>query len=174
MYEKWLPVEGYEGLYEVSDLGRVKSLERTIKAKGSGRRLLRGRILKPCRNPNGYLAVALCKDGDINRVFVHRLVAKTFLTQIDGKNFVNHKNADRGDNRVCNLEWCTQKENIDHAIMTGNKKPPKGKRIVRSDGEIFESINDAARSIGSPHSNIQFNLAGKRSHVKGFTFAYME
>lgn len=174
MTEKWTPVAGYEGLYEVSDQGRVKSLGRLIRSKGNGHRNIPERVLKPCMNPNGYAMVALCKDGVIERVGIHRVVAKAFIPEVEGKPFVNHINAVRNDNRACNLEWCTQKENIQHAVRIGTKKPPQGKQLVRSDGVIFESITAAARAIGSPHSNIQFHLKGERNHVKGYTFAYVE
>lgn len=176
MTETWKPVKGYEGLYEVSDLGNVKSLARVVKAKGSGTRTIKDRLLKPQRHQNGYLFVTLSKDGVTWHASIHRLVAFHFvncegdMSQLQ----VNHINAKKDDNRAENLEWCTPQGNIRHAILLGNKKPAPGKRIMRSDGAVFESINAAARAIGTPHSNIQFNLRGERKHVKGYTFAYVD
>lgn len=176
MTETWRPVKGYEGRYEVSDHGNVKSLARTIKAKSTGTRTIKDRLLKPQKNASGYLFVTLCKDGSVWQESIHRLVATHFLECEEDTSVlhVNHINAKRDDNRVENLEWCTPRENVMHAIRIGNKKPAPGKRIVRSDGAVFESISEAARAIGSPHSNIQLHLQGKRKHVKGYTFAYVD
>jgi len=95
--EEWRPIVGYEGLYEVSNLGRVKGLKC-------------GKILKPSPNKNGYLCLHLYNKGR-NRFRVHRLVLLTFLP-IDEIKEVNHKNHIKTDNRLCNLEWCSRSENV--------------------------------------------------------------
>jgi len=97
--EEWRPIVGYEGLYEVSDLGRIKSFAQCKD----------GRIMKPSPNKDGYLNVNLCNKG--KKIFkVHRLVLQTFLPIEENKE-VNHKNHNKSDNRLCNLEWCSRSEN---------------------------------------------------------------
>lgn len=121
--EIWKPIKNYEGWYEVSNLGRVRSLDRLVifnkKAKkGAKERFYKGKI-KSLKYHNGYAMVNLLKNKDLNVVYVHRLVAETFLPRIAGKNEVNHKNGIKSDNRVENLEWCTRLENNLHARQTG-------------------------------------------------------
>jgi hypothetical protein len=107
MSEKWKDIEGYEGLYQISNLGRVKSFKKNNKSY----------IMK---QSNGkYPSVSFYKNGKEKRFLVHRLVAKSFLTNTENKGTVNHINGIKTDNRVENLEWCTQKENIHHALKTG-------------------------------------------------------
>ena len=106
MMEEWRAVPGYEGLYEVSSYGRVKSLKR-YKSNNGGIPLIKERILKPYNDKKGYLNVRLR-----NKNFkVHRLVAQAFIPNPNNLPQVNHKNEDKSDNRVDNLEWCTAKYN---------------------------------------------------------------
>jgi hypothetical protein len=110
---KWKPVIGYEDYYEISNDGQVKSLLNNIILKGSKSR---------------YHRVQLCKDGVRKAFNTHRLVAIHFIDNPENKPHVNHKNGDKLDNRVDNIEWCTQAENIKHAFDTGLRGPtfPKG------------------------------------------------
>ena len=108
--EEWKDIEGYEGLYEVSNMGRVKSL------------LPYPTLLKPFDNKNGYLLVRLCKEGKVSTFFIHQLVGKAFLkgyksTDKDGEMriYINHKNKDTKDNRYFNLEWVSMEENFQHS-----------------------------------------------------------
>ena len=175
MIETWKPVPGYEGRYEASDQGRVRSLPRTIFVNATKRnpseRFVSERILKPMKSPNGYMQVALCKCGKTKRMSLHRVIATTFYPH--GGEVVNHKNGYKTDNRACNLEWCSQKENIRHSIDTGLKRI-EGRRVVRSDGALYESVNAAARAIHAPHANVQAVLSGKRKKVHGYSFEYVE
>lgn len=109
MTERWKDIAGYEDVYQASSLGRMKRM--------SGRtNTYRGRILKPTEDARGYLHVTLWKDGVNRNAWVHRLVAESFLPRSPGKNEVNHKNGNKSDNRVENLEWCTRSENNRHAF----------------------------------------------------------
>lgn len=102
--EKWLPVIGYEGYYEVSDLGRVRSLDRLRKNK-KGFAKIKGRIIKTSINPDGYEQLVLQLDGKRNTTCVHKLVAESFLNYVKSKNMViDHINNLGTDNRLCNLQ----------------------------------------------------------------------
>lgn len=101
--EKWLPVDGYNGIYEVSDLGRVKRV-----AGGSGARA--GKVLKPL-NKDGYRRVVLTRDGVQRMLAVHRLVARAFIGPCPRGWVCHHKNSERSDNRPENLEWITRERN---------------------------------------------------------------
>jgi hypothetical protein len=103
--EKWLPIIGFEGLYEISSKGNVKSLY-----------FNKERIMKPCKDGWGYLTAYIAKDNIKKRVKIHRFVALYFVPNQDKKPFVNHIDNNKLNNNAENLEWCTQKENIQHAI----------------------------------------------------------
>ena len=113
--EIWLSIEGYEGLYEVSNMGRVKSLK-----------FGKYKILKQRKRPNGYLFVTLCKEGKIKNCSVHRLVGNAFLDNTNNYPCFNHKNEIKTDNRVENLEPCTHKYNL-------NYKNAQAKRVASTD-----------------------------------------
>lgn len=119
MKEVWKDVFGYEGLYQVSNFGRVKSLDRleTIKCRWGGEALrpVKGKILIPRVHSNGYLRVGFGRKKD---VYIHRLVAQAFIPNPDNKPQVNHKDMNKKNNSVENLEWCTQKENNVHSYET--------------------------------------------------------
>lgn len=100
--EYWKPVIGYEGYYEVSSLGRIRSIER---------RNSRGEILKPFLNKTGYLSISLSKDGTAKTHRLHKLIAMAFLSNLENFPCVNHKNEVKSDNRVENLEWCSIRYN---------------------------------------------------------------
>ncbi|MBK9126301.1 MAG: HNH endonuclease [Phycisphaerales bacterium] len=117
MTETWKPVVGFEDLYEVSDRGRVRSLDRYARTKGGAPRLSRGRILHLAVNSGGYMQVVLSREGVRKNASVHRLVAAAFLRRSDPcRTHVNHLNHDRSNNEVANLEWVTPAENLRHAI----------------------------------------------------------
>lgn len=124
MKEEWRDIEGYEGLYQVSNKGRVKSLERKVDRINHGtpcKLSIREKVLKQADRGRGYLVVTLCKKGGKKLFSVHRLVAGAFLNNEEGKRSVNHKDGVHGNNRIGNLEWCTHSENELHAYRTGLK-----------------------------------------------------
>ena len=129
MNEAWQPVPGYEGLYEVSDQGRVRSLDREIEKRGRAGVLmnlqLRGRVLKPQMDGNVRLFVTLSKDGKCKPQRVHKLVAHAFLgTKPEGLQ-INHIDGDCQNNAASNLEYCTASENMKHAVRLELVVPPK-------------------------------------------------
>lgn len=113
MQEIYKPIKGYEGLYEVSNLGNVKSFKHK-----------QPMILKP-KMIKGYPTVSLCVNGQCKQFGIHRLVAESFITRITDKNEINHIDGNKANNRVDNLEWCTHTENVRHAFRTGliQRKP---------------------------------------------------
>ena len=112
MEEIWKPIEGYEGLYEISSYGRVKSLER-YRSNNGGIQLLKERIMNPL-DYNGYKNVLLWKNGSKKKEYVHRLVAKAFLPNPDNLKEVNHKDENPSNNMVENLEWCDHRYNMNY------------------------------------------------------------
>ena len=121
--EAWLPVVGYEGLYEVSNKGRVRTKERTIlrsSIHGVGMpRTYKAKVKPPIQNRTGYLKVNLCKDGNHKQHLIHQLVAQAFIPNPNGYKCINHIDCNRTNNRVENLEWCTPKMNSQHAVKMG-------------------------------------------------------
>ena len=143
--EVWKDVKGYEGLYKVSNLGRVKALERKITYSNGAEHIYPEKI-KNQVNSCGYLAVSLCKDGKPKQIKVHRLVAEAFLPNDNNLPQVNHKDEDKHNNNVENLEWCSAKYNCGY-----------GSRIKR----ITEST-DYSKMVA--HQNYKEN--GKKSSEK--------
>ena len=122
MIEEWRPIEGYEGLYEVSSYGRVRSLDRYVKSKGESYRLHKGRVLSPIKDTGDYLKVDLCCNGKCKTINVHKLVAEAFLPNPDNLPEVNHIDEDKINNRVDNLEWCDRSYNISYGTRTERQK----------------------------------------------------
>ena len=111
--EIWKPIKNYEGLYEVSNLGRIKGVTRYVKGK-VGYRIQKEKIRKCEVSSNGYLHVLLCKNGKYTTHNVHRLVAGAFIPNPDNLPEINHKDENKENNCVDNLEWCTRKYNMNY------------------------------------------------------------
>lgn len=124
--EKWRPVGGYVGYYEVSNIGRVRSVDRLITYKDGRVGKFIGKVLKSGANKKGYPIVYLSKNSKKFTVTIHRLVAMAFIKKIDGKNQVNHIDGIKDNNNVTNLEWCNNSENQLHAFRNGLKTPERG------------------------------------------------
>jgi hypothetical protein len=127
--EVWLPIKGYEGYYEVSNIGNVK---RISSFRGVNKAYLNGYYLKPQDNGKGYLRIKLTVNNKSKRFMLHRIIAEAFIPIIEGKNVINHINGIKKDNRIENLEWCTQSENVQHSVRIGTfgtlSKNKKNKR----------------------------------------------
>ena len=123
--EEWRDVPNYIGLYQASNLGRIKSLERFVRNRNNIMKV-QNKVLKSAINTNGYRTVVLRKDLKGKSIAVHRLVAIAFILNINKKKCVNHKNGIKIDNSISNLEWCTSSENNKHAFDNGLRKSLKG------------------------------------------------
>lgn len=122
--EIWLPIKGYEGLYEVSNYGSIKSVPTTVISKNGSLRKRKGRLLKTHKRGR-YMSKSLNKEGVSKAYTIHRLVALAFIPNPENKPHINHKDNNRYNNYVDNLEWVTQKENLQHAADQGRMvKPP--------------------------------------------------
>ena len=172
--EEYKDVIGYEGLYQVSNKGNVKSLERTV-WNGRGYYKTTERILKSFDDGHGYLQVILWKGGKSKTCKVHRLVAEAFLENTDNLPEVNHIDEDKTNNNVQNLEWCTRKYNINYGTRTEKtSKPVIG--INKTSGLIveFSSIMEAERVLGINNGHIVKCCKGKIKSIGGFYWMYAE
>ena len=195
--EIWKPIPGFEDLYEASSLGRIRSKSVVLWTKGEHNRSFqyrrKERILSPSYNQaNGYLAVALCRDSKPQSYYVHRLVASAFLPNPDNLSEVNHKDENKTNNRVENLEWCSRTYNIRYgtgderrkSVARTNKRGrcyPKWIAQYSLDGEYlcsFGSSEEAARAIGKPNSGgcIRAHARGerKRDSYAGYIWRYTD
>ncbi len=151
MEELWKDIEGYEGLYQISNMGRVKSLARPC--KGFGFKFTVDRILSQKCNSNGYKEILLSKEGKHKTVSVHRLVAIAFLPNPDKLPMVNHKDENKSNNCIDNLEWCTAKYNANygtHVARMREKLVSKSKSVYQIDKQCGMIIRwwDCAEAAG--------------------------
>lgn len=149
MTEIWKPITGYEGLYEVSNMGRVRSFVR---------KNFQGKILSPCLKC-GYPSVILCKKGEGQKwALVHRLVAEAFIPNEDNLPIVNHKDETRDNNCVDNLEWCTTAYNLAYGSAPRRRQLARSKPCIGTwpDGteRWFEGPSHAERETGIFHGHI--------------------
>lgn len=183
--EEWRPIQGYEGLYEVSDWGRVKSVDRIITRKNGRKLPFKEKILKGGKNNMGYLLVCLNKDGKETWKLVHRLVAEAFLPNPQNLPQVNHKDETPTNNHVENLEWCTAKYNTNYGtgIQRMTKKllnrQDKSKRVDQIDAQTGEviykwtSTREAERN-GYNSTSVAACARGERKTHKGYVWKYLQ
>ena len=184
-FELWKDVKNYEGLYQVSTLGRVRSFDKYIdvKIRNVDKVLKRGKILKPVYNKDGYLKVYLYKNGKGTNFFVHRLVAKTFIPNPDNLPLVNHKDEVKTNNYPYNLEYCTYKYNTNYGTRNeraakSNTNGKRSKKVYQYDmqGNLikeWDSTREAGRN-GFDNANISKCCLGKHKTHKGFIWSYEE
>ena len=183
MNEIWKPISGYEGYYEVSNTGKVRSVDRIIIDLNKKEIPLHGKELSLGMNNKGYYLVTLSKNNIHKTFLVHQLVAKTFIPNPDNFSIINHKDENPTNNNVENLEWCTQKYNVNYG--TGKEKQilKVSKSIIMCDKKTHEPIKEflnmkiATETLGYPissKSSICEVLKGRRGSALGYWWKYKE
>lgn len=185
MKEIWKDVVGYEGFYQVSNLGRVKSVERAITEKSGKVRTMKQIIRKQQSCKNGYFYLTMTKNKNMKLKTVHRMVSEAFLIPILNKIFVNHKDGVKHNNCIWNLEWCSKSENELHAyrvlgkinIQKGSSNLNKRIKIKQFDldGNFIkehDSIKIAALETKTNRQKISSVASGKRTKTNGFIWKY--
>lgn len=150
MTEIWKDIPGYEGYYQVSNIGNVKSLERKDKL---GRKV-RSKIITPIVTSKGYLEVGLYKDGNRHIFKIHRLVGLAFIPTVKDKNEINHIDENKQNNMVDNLEWCNRSENVNHGNRTTKMATTTGYAVT--DGtSIYRSVQFASKECDIPRRTLR-------------------
>ena len=185
MEEIWKDIEGYEGLYQVSNLGRVRSLDRMVEYSDGTKRLHRGRVLKAAADKDGYDRVILSTPSGHKNRLVHRLVAQAFIPNPEHLPEVNHKDENKRNNVVSNLEWCTDKYNVNYG--TGLKRradtqrndPDQSKPVIQytKDGQKvaeYPSIGEAVRQTGMKKDTISRSCRGLQRYCHKYYFRFKD
>lgn len=174
--EIWVDVKGYEGLYQVSNLGRVKSLDRKIIDCNSKKFFLKGKILK-LTNCKGYNIVGLHNKGKVKTKRVCILVCYHFNFKPNNKNYVNHIDGIKNNDYYLNLEWCTAKENMQHALINNLLNIKYGKDCNNSKkvlclktNKIYNTIKEASKYSKFSESYLSRMLSGKRKNISNLIY----
>jgi len=174
MSEVWKDVVGYENIYEVSENGKVRTVEgKTTFSVLHGERKWKQRTLKLKTDKLGYKRVSLWKDKNVEDFLVHRLVAFSFLEKVEGKDLINHKDCNPANNNFSNLEWCNHKENLMHAFKNRLNKSPKPivlLNVKTLQVEYFYSYAEASRYLGKNDGYISSLFKRGINEVEEFEF----
>lgn len=176
--ERWRWVDGYEGLYMVSDRGRVMSVPKRA-AKSNGYMVgYEGKLLQPAKNKKGYLIVGLSRDGELRTKAIHRLVAEAFLQNNDDYPCVNHMDEDKTNNHAENLEWCTFEYNNNYGTRNERISAATSRAVqMILDGKVvaeYPSARKAHEATGVTPSHVSECCNGKRKTANGFEWSYKE
>ena len=180
--EEWRDFEGYEGYYQISGDGRVRSIDRVVIGADGKTYHYKSRILKQVKARDGYMAVQLFRDSRCKTYKIHRMVALTFIPNPNNKPEVNHIDGDKSNNHASNLEWCTRSENIKHAVDHGLNSPIKAieatkKKVEQIDSEgntvkRWDTMTDAANEMGVHISNVSSCCHGRLKSTGGYSFRF--
>ena len=173
--EIWKDIAGYEGKYQVSNLGRVRSLPRTFLDVNRRKQMFRGRVLKQMMRKNGYMVVTFYESGKFHQMMVHRLVADAFIPNPNNLPLINHKDEDKTNNRVDNLEWCSAQYNNTYNNIHYRSKEKRRKAVIQMtlDDEFvaeYESVSEAARQTGFRSSSISAACRGEKKTKQSYGF----
>lgn len=185
MTDNWKDIKGFEGLYQISNLGNIKSLKRYVKNK-YGYRVVNEKILKNQINSKGYYSVVLRKENKTFTKEIHRLLAIAFIPNINNDKYINHKDGNKLNNSLDNLEWCTCQYNIKEAYRLGLNRytnlinfknlPKKVLQIDKDNNLIaeYDSIREASRITGICYNSISLNCQGKQTKAGDYTWRFKE
>ena len=166
---KWSPVKGYEGLYEASSAGVIRSVDR-VSPHPKGDLRIQGRLMKFYVMNQGYMVVTLCKLGAPKKLLVHRVVAEAFLQVDDKRGFVNHIDGNRKNNALLNLEFCTSTENMANAVFRGRFH---GRTNVKARKKLTPVTADAIKrevDIGTPYGVISASFGISKSSISAIKY----
>lgn len=177
MKEIWKDIKDYEGFYQVSNLGNIRSCDRIIHKKGQSDAFVHGKPKKQVDNGHGYLNVCLSKFGKTKIYYVHRLVAQAFIPNHENLPEVNHKDENPYNNNVENLEWCDRKYNGNYGTIKERIGKANSKQICQYDslGNLinnYNSVYDAERKTGIKRTGIQNCLRDLSKTSGGFVWKY--
>lgn len=178
--EIWKDIKGYESLYQISNTGKIKSLQRYVCSKNGSKQLIKEKIRKTSITTAGYEYVVLANKGENKTLLVHRLVAETFLPNPFNLKCVNHKDENKHNNNVSNLEWCNYEYNNTYKdIHLRRNKDNTTRKVIQYDLDMneikrWDSIIEAANNFNTHSSNIMKCCIGERNHVNGFKWRYYE
>lgn len=176
--EEWKPVRGFEEYYEVSNWGKIRSLDRTIVFKDGRKRKFYGKILTiSAQNNSGYNTVGLHIKGKSKTFLLHRIVAEAFVPNPLGLDEVNHKDENKRNNTASNLEWCTHAENVNHGneIERGADKQRRSFRQLDLNGNlirVWKGFKQMQRETGFQRKSVYDCCVGKRGSYKGYKWEY--
>lgn len=175
MTERWRDVVGFESLYQVSSLGRVRSCDRVVSVNGQNQRALTGRVLKQSLTTASkrYYAVTLSKEGVTKKISVHLLVAEAFLGPRPVGLYVLHGEKGPKNNSVSNLKYGSQHENLMDCYRDGTIHS-QSRRVRCSNGKIYPSLSEAARQTNTKHNRISQVCRGERRTTGGFRWEYVD
>jgi hypothetical protein len=156
--EIWKDIENFEGYYQISNYGNIRSVERVVKHPVSKNNKIKSKQKSVFRKKNSYIQVNLYKNSKVTGIVLHRLVAKAFIPNPENKPQVNHKNGNKLDNKVENLEWVTSKENIHHSIKTGLRKKRTGTYYSLTSKQL-EEIHDLFGKIQQKQIALKYNVS---------------
>lgn len=162
--ETWKDIPGYEGLYQISNLGNVKSLYRIA----NNNHIIHEKILKPQKNYNGYLIVNLYKNNRMKAKLIHRLVGKTFIDNPNNYNYINHIDKNKSNNNANNLEWCTQSYNVIYSKGRKINQYDKNNNFIKT----WNSIADIKRTLNIDNGLIVRCCKGIKKSAGGFKWKY--
>lgn len=179
MKEIWKDIENYKGIYQCSNFGHIRSLDRNIKRKNGIYQHIKGQTIKPQKNINGYLQVGLNKNSKRQMLYVHILVAKTFVNNPNKYKTVNHKDGNKQNNNADNLEWMSYSDNNKHSYKyLHRKKSLTGAKcksvyfidILNGTTVLYKSINETSRNVGLSPTQINRYINSKNKWKGKYIF----